>query len=338
MVVNNTDIHVSIIATPEVDGSALAGIHGVLTSFTEFVPNSVRFTVEVILPDSQRDKILSGSHIINNVLGIPIPIHRLTSEVEHTNIVIIPSLYLQQEPWPQNPYPDLTHWLMAMYQNGAQLCSACTGAMLLAETGLLDGYRATQHWAFEQLFRARFPKVELCIDKVLLATGLHERILMTGASAAWHDLVVYLITRYASAEAAQVMAKFFLLNLHHEGQTPYIIFHDPVQHGDAKIAIAQARMRQSFREPNTIDQAMRESGLPPRTFNRRFRKAIGHTPIAHVQHLRIEQAKQDLATSNVPVDEISWRVGYEDPTFFRRLFKRLTGMTARDYRRKFKID
>lgn len=334
--VTERTVHVSLVATREVDGSALAGLHGTLNSFAELVPGSpVQFTTEVILPDSLAGETRYDGTFITNVMGIPVPVTRLASEVERTDVVIIPSLFVSAQTWPDNPYPDLIAWLQTMYRRGAELCSACTGALLLAETGLLEGYEATQHWAFEQLFRERFPGVRLVLDQALIRTGEDHRLLMTGASAAWHDLIIHLLTRYAGAEAAQTIASFFLLCLHNEGQAPYIIFHQHREHGDTAILSAQQRLADHCTETHILRSVIEDSGLTPRTFQRRFRKATSYTPITYVQNLRVEEAKKVLSTSSVVVDEICWLVGYEDPAFFRRIFKRITGMTPRAYRMKF---
>ena len=331
-------LHVSLVVVPEVDGSALLGLHGALQLLDTLADCPVRFHVEAVLPDSIENQRLHGGVIIQNVLGIPIPVHRLMSQVEASDIVIIPSLFVPEpSAWPHDPYPDLTHWLLTLHAKGARLCSACTGALLLAETRLLDGYAATQHWAFRQLFQQRFPKVDLQLEKVLLVTGEGSRILMTGASAAWHDLALHLIARYAGPVHAQIMAKFFLLSRHCEGQSPYIIFQEDIDHGDRLIASAQDWLKENSHESDAIEKAATLSGLAARTFHRRFSHATGYSPIHYVQHLRVEKAKQALELGAAPVEEISWQVGYEDPASFRRLFKRLTGMTPSAYRRKFKI-
>lgn len=330
--------HVSLVVVPEVDGSALLGLHGALQFLDTLAACPVRFHVQTVLPDSVANHRLHGGVIIQNVLGIPIPVHCLTSQVDASDIVIIPSLFVPEpSEWPRHPYPDLTKWLLTLHDKGTRLCSACTGALLLAETGLLDGYAATQHWAFRQLFQQRFPKVDLQLEKVLLATGKGNQILMTGASAAWHDLVLHLIARYAGPVHAQVIAKFFLLSRHCEGQSPYIIFQENIDHGDRLIASTQDWLKANSHEPDAIEKAVTLSGLVARTFYRRFSQATDLSPIHYVQHLRVEKAKQALELGTATVEQISWQVGYEDPASFRRLFKRLTGMTPSAYRRKFKI-
>jgi len=86
-----------------------------------------------------------------------------------------------------------------------------------------------------------------------------------------------------------------------------------------------------------VEEMVRRSGVAARSFKRRFTQATGYAPIAYVQHLRVEEAKRRLERTDAPIDEISWNVGYEDPAFFRRLFKRLTGITPGAYRRKFRL-
>jgi transcriptional regulator GlxA family with amidase domain len=328
-------IRVSLVATPEVDASALAGLHGVFSSFSHMVPNSVSFDAEVVAPDLSQAPSKPSDSLFYNVMGMPLPMQRRLRDVQQTDVLIIPSLYLLTDTWPTNPYPDLTEWILQMHNNGTLVCSACTAALLLAETGLLDGYEATMHWAFERLFRSRFPKVRLNIDKALIQTGKSGRIVMSGASAAWHDLIVYLISHYANPQSAQVIAKYFLLSVHADGQAPYKIFQENLSHEDRAIYAAQLWLRQHRAEPNPVEKVVAASNLHERTFVRRFHAAAGCTPISYVQHLRVEDAKQRLESTDTSIDQIGWVVGYEDPASFRRLFKRLTGLTPKAYRKKF---
>jgi transcriptional regulator GlxA family with amidase domain len=224
-----------------------------------------------------------------------------------------------------------------MHAAGAQLCSTCSGVLLLAETGLLDGKDATVHWIYAQTFRRNFPNVRLRLDRALVVAGKHQEFLMSGASTSWHDLILYLIAQHAGPTAAQAVAKFFAFQWHADGLSPYVVFEPVTDHGDAAIHKAQSWLSRHFSVANPIEQAARVSGIPERSFKRRFKSATGHAPIDYVQRLRVEEAKRRLERTQAPVDEISWNVGYEDPAFFRRLFKRITGVTAGAYRRKFHI-
>lgn len=128
-----------------------------------------------------------------------------------------------------------------------------------------------------------------------------------------------------------------LLQWHKDGQTPYLTFEPSTGHGDATVLNAQEWLASHFAVAGPVEEVVKRSGVPERTFKRRFTQATGHAPIAYVQHLRVQDAKRRLERTEMSIDEISWKVGYEDPAFFRRLFKRLTGITPGAYRRKFKI-
>jgi transcriptional regulator GlxA family with amidase domain len=329
-------IQISLVATPEVDASALAGLHGIFNAFAQMVSDNVVFQAQVVAPDHLFDDADKDT-IIRNVMGFSLPLAKRLSQVEHCDILIIPSLYLLQAEWPANPYPQLNDWIQTMHNRGSLICSACTGAFLLAETGLLDDQPATQHWAFAQLFRRCFPRVKLDINQVLVRSGRHGNIIMTGASAAWHDLVVYLLCRFAGPQAAALISKYFLLSIHSDGQAPYVMFQGNTDHNDSLILQVQHWLQQHYQQPAPLEQAIQRSGLQPRSFHRRFKQATGLTPIHYVQMLRIEQAKGLLEQDALSVEQISWQVGYEDPAFFRRLFRRITHMSPKDYRRKFSM-
>jgi transcriptional regulator GlxA family with amidase domain len=224
-----------------------------------------------------------------------------------------------------------------MYDRGAVLCSACSGIFLLAETGLFDGRDATVHFSYARTFAATYPAVSIHPERVLMISGVREELVSSGASSAWHDMVLHLIARYAGSTAAQEVARLLALQWHHDGLTPYIVFEGKTDHGDAEIQSAQQWLGQHFSVANPVEQMIKRSKLAERTFKRRFVSATRLTPIGYVQRLRIEDAKRRLERTDAPLDEISWRVGYEDPAFFRRLFKRTTGLAPGAYRKRFQI-
>jgi len=224
-----------------------------------------------------------------------------------------------------------------MYDRGAMLCSACSGIFLLAETGLFDGRDATVHFSYARTFAVNYPAVPIHPERVLLISGTREELVSSGASSSWHDMAMYLIARFVGATAAQEVARLFAMQWHHDGLTPYIVFEGKTGHGDAQIERAQQWLGKHFSVANPVEEMIRRSSLAERTFKRRFANATGLTPIAYVQRLRIEDAKRRLERTDSSIDEISWRVGYEDPAFFRRLFKRLTGLAPGAYRKRFRI-
>lgn len=321
-------LHVSLITLPDTTMSSLSGLYDVFGLFNSLVPGSQPIETEIVAP---------SHHLTNTASGLPLTAHKVLKEVRHTDIVIIPSLLLHNGKWQTGRYPQLVEWLLTMYRQGATLCSACSGVLVLAETGLLDGGEATLHWAYERTFRHNFPRVQLRLERVLVVSGTGQRFVMSGASASWHDLALYLIARYAGPAAAHAIAKYFLLQWHNDGQAPYMVFQEETDHGDAIVLRAQAWLRDNLDSTNPIEEVVQHSGIPERSFKRRFRKATGYSAIEYIQRLRIEAAKQQLESGDKAVDEISFSIGYEDPAFFHRLFKRTTGLTPGAYRKKFRV-
>ncbi len=133
------------------------------------------------------------------------------------------------------------------------------------------------------------------------------------------------------------MARAFALQWHQDGLTPYIVFEARTDHGDSAVQMAQEWVARHFQVANPVEEMVRRLGLTERTFKRRFSAATGLKPIAYIQRLRVEEAKRRLERTTASVDEISWQVGYEEPTFFRRLFKRTAGMAPGTYRRRFQV-
>ncbi len=326
--------HVSLIAIPDAVISTLGGIYDVLNAFPavaeidKTVPAEAPFGVDIV--GESGDPITLAD-------GLPLRIQRSIDEIDHTDIVIVPSLLVSGPQWQKGRYPRLVDWLRAMHDGGASLCSACSGVFLLGETGLFDGKPATVHWAFAAKFQASFPEIPVSPEKVLITTGEEGRLISSGASTSWHDLVLHLIAERVGAAAALAVARFYALEWHRDGLAPYFVFVPARDHGDSTILDCQDWLADHYSVAHPVEEMTRRSGLTPRTFKRRFGKATGLSPITYVQTLRIEEAKRRLERGSTAIDEISWQVGYEDPAFFRRLFKRMTGITPGMYRLKFKL-
>ncbi|HIK15307.1 MAG TPA: helix-turn-helix domain-containing protein [Leptolyngbyaceae cyanobacterium M33_DOE_097] len=320
-------ITISLLAIPETYMSCLSGLYDVLTVSSEVLPGRVPFHVEIV---AQAEQVQIGKS------RMPVMAHRKIDDIAMTDVVIVPTSVVGDEGWAIGCYPDIVEWLKRLYCQGTVLCSTCSGVLLLAETGLLNGRDATTHWTLKEMMKAHFPKVNLRLERELIVTGDDDRLIMSGASSAWHDLALYLIARYAGPATAQAAAKFFMLQWHANGQTPYLTFQDIHDHSDAPILKTQVWLQEHWRDPNPVEGMVQESGLPERTFKRRFQEATGLPPIKYVQYLRVEKAKQYLENSEIAIDEISWKVGYEDPSFFRRLFKRIVNVAPGNYRRMFR--
>jgi transcriptional regulator GlxA family with amidase domain len=328
---HNGSLHVSLIALPDAVVSTLAGIYDVMNAFALMGLSNAGakpFQIEIVG---------EGVGPLELASGVPITVQRAIDTLDTSDIVIVPSVLLHAQGWQKGRYPRLVDWLHRMYGGGAVLCSACSGIFLVAETGLFDGKDATVHFSYARAFSAAFPAVPIHPERVLVISGFREELVSSGASTTWHDLVLYLIARFAGATTAQEVARLFALQWHQDGLTPYIVFEGKSDHGDGEIQSAQQWLSKHFAVANPVEEMIKRSKLADRTFKRRFASATGLTPIAYVQRLRIEDAKRRLERTDASVDEISWRVGYEDAAFFRRLFKRTTGMTPGAYRKRFRI-
>lgn len=325
-------LHVSLVALPDAVVSTLTGIYDVMNGVT-LMGLAAKGT-----PAPFRVRIVGeAAGALPLASGVPIDVQRAIDTIDATDIVIVPSILLGRQGWPKGRYPRLVEWLRTMHERGAMLCSACSGIFLLAETGLFDGRDATVHFGYARAFAATYPGVAIHPERVLVISGRREELVSSGASMSWHDLVLYLIARHAGATVAQEVARSFALQWHQDGLTPFIVFEGRTDHGDAEIQAAQQWLSRHFSVASPVEAMIKRSKLAERTFKRRFAAATGLTPIAYVQRLRIEDAKRRLERTDTPIDEISWRVGYEDPAFFRRLFKRTTGLAPGAYRKRFRI-
>jgi transcriptional regulator GlxA family with amidase domain len=227
---------------------------------------------------------------------------------------------------------DTLRFLKRAYARGADLASVCTGAFALAETGLLDGRQAATHWAFQDLFRARYPKVDLRPQEILVDAG---RLLTTGGATSFLSFTLYLVERLYGAEAMRASARMFLIDERKPPQGAYAIFSGQKHHGDRDILKAQELIERTVSEALTIEDIAARVAMTRRTFIRRFKSATGGTPREYLQRARVEAAKRRLEAVRESVAEVATHVGYEDLAAFRRLFLRHTGLTPTDYRRRY---
>jgi transcriptional regulator GlxA family with amidase domain len=325
-------LHVSLVALPDAVVSTLAGILDVMNGAALMDLSNARkqppFRIEIVGEAAGALRLASG---------VPFEVQRSIDDVEGTDIVIVPSVLLKAEGWRKGRYPRLVEWLGRMHEGGALLCSACSGIFLLGETGRFDGRDATVHFGYARAFAELYPSIKVHPDRVLVISGLRQELVSSGASTTWHDLVLYLTARHAGATTAHEVARMFALQWHQDGLAPYMVFEGRSDHGDGEILSAQQWLATHFSVAHPVEQMIQQARLAERTFKRRFALATGMSSLEYVQRLRIEDAKRRLERTDTPVDEISWRVGYEDPAFFRRLFKRTTGMAPGAYRKRFRI-
>ncbi len=256
-------------------------------------------------------------------------------DLHETDVAIVCDMYQPIDSPPHGRYGREIEWIKRMHAKGAIVASVCTGSLILAEAGLLDGLEAAGHWAYREMFRDHYPMVRMREDAILCVAGEQDRIVTAAAVASWQELALYLITRLCGSEQALRTTKIFLLSDHACGQLPFAVTTPRRQQADAVIGDCQVWIAENYANSNPVAGMAARTGLKPRTFARRFRSATEYQPMDYVHAIRIEEAKQLLETSAISVEEVSHAVGYQDPTSFRRLFKRKGGLTPAAYRRKF---
>ncbi len=332
---SNTTIRVSVIVFPESDPSMFYGVFDTLWSVGRLWdpmvgrgPGRAIFEPMIVSAEPGPLKLVTGVSIIPQ---------STIDETLSTDIVFVPNVLVAKPSDVASLDRRLIDWICQQHAAGVPIYAACGGPIVLAQAGLLEGYEATTHWGYAPLFRQMFPGVTLHEERILVQTGRGHSIVCSGGSSSWQDLCLMLIARHAGTDEALRISKLFLYQWHRDGQLPYAVMIRNAHHSDAVIARGQEWIADHYPRKDAVAALLANSGLSKRTFDRRFKAATGYSPLAYIQALRIEEAKQILETENLPVDDIGQSVGYEDSTSFRRLFRRLTGMSPAEYRRKFQL-
>lgn len=327
-------IRVSIPVFPECDPSIVYGVFDTLwaagLNWDSFDGDNSKglFEPRLIGTDTKPMRLITGVSII--------PQDTIKS-VKATDVVFVPNVIIAPGQSPKSLDRRLIDWIKRMHHKGAQLYSACGGSIVLAEAGVLAGQEATTHWAYVPLFRDHYPDVTLRTERILVQTGEEQNLFCAGGASSWQDLALLLVAKYGGTEEAIRMSKFFLYQWHRDGQLPYFSMTQNVNHGDAAILDCQQWIAKNYERQDIIAELVKKSGLPKRSFDRRFRAATGYSPLSYVQTLRVEEAKHMLETSALSVEQIGEDVGYQDAASFRRLFRKLTGMAPGKYRRNFQL-
>jgi transcriptional regulator GlxA family with amidase domain len=243
------------------------------------------------------------------------------------DIVCIPDFFVNPGASVSGQYEAEADWLRKCYAAGAVMASACSGAVLLGEAGLLTNRDATIHWGYVATL--------VNTDRSLVLSGEAQRIIMAGGGSSWQDLTLFLIARFVGLTEAMQVAKVYMLQWHDIGQKPFASLVKRSQTSDAAISRCQEWLASNCQTRAPVAAMVELSGLSERSFSRRFVKASGLAPLEYVHAIRLEQAKQMLETTDLAVEAIANEVGYEDTSFFGRMFRRKVGLTPMQYRLRF---
>lgn len=228
---------------------------------------------------------------------------------------------------------EVIHWLKKWTTQGAKIAAVCSGVLLPAEAGLLDGKMATAHWGLAELYKRRFPQVDWRQEYLVTDAG---DIFCGGGGNAAADLSLYLVEKYCGREIAMQTARALVIEMPRIWQNRFMQLPVRVDHGDAQILEAQDWINTHYAGEIHFDALVRKIGMSSRNFSRRFKDATGETPLSYLQNIRIERAKRLLEDTQLAIQNIAEQTGYADLIFFRNLFKRNTGMSPTDYRKRFR--
>lgn len=333
MPTTRTGIEATVLALPEVTASTLFGVYDLLAGAGrdwDFIVNGKNGNspIGTRIVAAENAPFKTGN-------GVRVEPDAALDEVEAPDVVCIPDVFVAPGESLEGRYEAEKAWVRRCYDGGAILATACSGSLLLAEAGLLDGLDATIHWGYCDAMARMYPNVRVQPTRALVVTGEAQRIVMAGGGSSWQDMTLYLIARLLGIEEAMRVARVYLIDWHHVGQQPFAVLSCVRQSEDMAIAKCQAWVAQHYDHESPVGAMASLSGLPERTFKRRFRNATGMPPMEYVQTVRLEEAKHMLETTEEPVEAIAQDVGYGDSSFFSRLFRRNVGLTPAQYRKRF---
>lgn len=248
------------------------------------------------------------------------------------DLIFIPSFTSEGLPQHAASNHEYIPWLRQQYMNGANIASFCTGAFLLAATGLLDNKPATTHIQAEYVFAKVFPSVIMATDAVMTE---QDRIFTSGGATNSFHLLVRLVELFCNRDIAVDIAKLFSVDMDRTKQKYFGTFTPPENHQDDLVKQVQQGIKNKFRDVNSIEELITDIPASRRNLVRRFKLVTGITPIEYLQKTRVEAAKQLLERSRQSVLEVMLESGYSDFKSFRLIFKKNVGMTPTAYRKKF---
>ncbi len=253
----------------------------------------------------------------------------LIHDVKRTDLIIVPAIF-GDDSFERNK--AFVPWIVDQYNNGAEIASFCVGSFFLARTGLLNGRQCATHWRYANEFRQLFPDAQLMDDRIITAdSGIYT----SGGAYSYTNLVIYLVEKYAGRDIAILISKAFMIDIDRFSQSPFIIFQGQKAHEDDAVKQAQEFIEKNYQDKITVDQLAHMLAVGRRNFERRFKKATANTVVEYIQRVKIEAAKKSLESSRENVNEVMYKVGYNDTKAFRTTFKKITGISPLEYRNKY---
>lgn len=259
------------------------------------------------------------------------PLHSIQQDMK-LDLVMIPSFAAEDVGKSIILNQAAIGWLNQQYQWGAEIASFCTGAFLLAATGLLNGKIATTHVDACKELGAAFPEIKLHADKTVTQDG---RLYTSGGATSSFHLMLHLLQIHCGKEIAIKIAKLYAIDMDRHTQAYFSTFQVSQDHDDDLVALAQQKIEMAYHDTSTIEEMIKDIPASRRNIVRRFKQVTGITPIEYLQHIRIAAAKKLLEQTTEQMTTVIYKSGYNDPKAFRKIFRKTVGMTPSEYREKF---
>lgn len=260
---------------------------------------------------------------------------QVISHIKKTDLIIVPPSAIRSPKDMAAGNTKMASWIAKQYKQGAEVASMCSGIFMLASTGILDGRACSAHWAHAGMFRAAFPEIQLQEDKLIL----HESGIYTnGGAYSFLNLALFIIEKYYDKATAVYCAKMFQIEIDRHSQSQFAIFTGQKKHHDELVLKAQMFLEENYQKKISVEMLCQHLGAGRRSFDRRFIKATGITPLDYLQRVKIEVAKTALEKTRKTVNEVMYDVGYQDAKAFREVFGRVTGLSPMDYKLKYNHD
>lgn len=322
--------HVTILVPDgQVNMGTIATIVGVLELFNEansfWKKREKEIKIKVQTAGASKKVVFS-----NGAISLQPDVH--VDNLKKTDLIIVTPSSIRNTADVSKGNKKLIAWIEKHYQKGAEIASMCSGAFMLAATGILDGKTCSTHWAHESTFRAAFPDVDLQADKLITnQSGIYTN----GGAYSFLNLALVLIEKYYDKETAVYCSKLFQIDWERYSQSSFVIFSGQMKHQDEAILKAQSYIEKNYQDKISIEFLSTKFNIGRRNFDRRFIKATGLTPLDYLQRIKIEAAKKSLENTRKMVSEVMYDVGYNDTKAFREVFRRVTGMSPVDYKARY---
>ena len=273
---------------------------------------------QVKLCSEQREIRMLGGAVVHTAYGV--------EDLASADTVLIPSVGDVE----QHPSAELIDAIRTADDRDARLVSICSGAFALAAAGVLDGRKATTHWIYAELLARQYPEIDVDPAPLYVDGG---RVLTSAGCAAGLDLCLHIVRVDHGMRVANDVARRLVISPHRAGgQAQYIDTPVPEPTADGRIAAGMAWAIEHLDSPITLDELAAQSTMSRRSYLRQFAKATGTTPIKWLIEQRIQASLALLESSDLSIEQIAARVGFESPVTYRHHFGRQMHTTPSDYR------